>query len=337
MPAQRSYYDILSVPRNADADALRAAHRRLARELHPDVNKAPDAAQRFAEVQEAYDVLSDDTKRKLYDQIGHERFVNGGAAAGGGAPGGGSPFGGRGRGPRQQTYTWTNIGGDAGANPFDAEDIGSVFEEVFGGGRSRGGQWGGDPFAGGRQKARRKGRDAEHEISIPFDLALSGGAYTLRLSFGDEDAETIEVRIPKAVADGARLRLRGKGQPSPAGERGDLLLTIKVAAHPFYRREGDQGLDIVADLPISITEASLGAKVPVRTPGGVVDVSIPAGTASGSRLRLRGRGAETQEGRKGDFYALVKIVPPKNLSDADQQALRELGERAAPPGGDARA
>lgn len=331
MAAKRSYYDVLGVPRNADADALRAAHRRLARELHPDVNKAPDAAQKFAEVQEAYDVLSDDAKRRLYDQIGHERFVNGGAAAGGqGYPGG--PGAGQGRGPRQQTYTWTNIGGDAGANPFDADDVGSIFEEVFGGGRTRDTQWG-----GGRPKARRKGRDVEHEVSIPFDLALAGGTYTLRLSMDDDETETIEVRIPKAVADGARLRLRSKGQPTIGGERGDLLLTIRVAAHPFYRREGEGGLDIVADVPISIFEATLGAKVPVRTPGGVMEVSIPAGAASGARLRLRGRGAENDAGRKGDFHAVIKIVPPKGLSDADQQTLRGLSERVTPPSGDARA
>lgn len=329
MAAKRSYYDVLGVPRNADADALRAAHRRLARELHPDVNKAPDAAQKFAEVQEAYDVLSDDAKRRLYDQIGHERFVNGGAAAGGqsGYPGGG----GAGRGPRQQTYTWTNIGGDAGANPFDADDVGSIFEEVFGGGRARDAQWG-----GGRAKARRKGRDIEHEVSIPFDLALSGGTYTLRLSMNDE-TETIEVRIPKAVADGARLRLRSKGQPAIGGERGDLLLTIRVAAHPFYRREGEGGLDVVADVPISIIEATLGAKVPVRTPGGVMEVSVPAGAASGARLRLRGRGAENDAGRKGDFYAVIKIVPPKGLSESDQQALRAMSDRVPPPSGEARA
>ncbi|MBL0921888.1 MAG: J domain-containing protein, partial [Phycisphaerales bacterium] len=183
----------------------------------------------------------------------------------------------------------------------------------------------------------RKGRDVEHEVSIPFDLALTGGAYTLRLSFDDEDAETLEVRIPRAVSDGARLRLRGKGQPSPGGERGDLMLTIRVAPHPFYKREGERGLDVVADVPISIVEATLGAKARVRTPGGVVEVAVPAGTASGARLRLRGRGVETDDGRKGDFYAVVKIVPPKGLSEADRAALAEFGARIEPPSGDARA
>ncbi len=328
MASKRDYYSVLGVSRSATADELRAAHRRLARELHPDVNKAPDAAQKFAEVQEAYDVLSDDAKRRLYDQIGHERFVAGGAAYS--AQQGAGP----GRGPRNQTYTWTNVGGAPHANPFDAEDIGSIFEEVFGGGRTRDAGWAG---AGARQRARRKGRDVDHEISIPFDLALTGGSYTLRLTVGD-DAETIDVKIPRGVADGARLRLKAKGQPAPSGgERGDLFLTIRVAPHPWFRREGDAGRDIVGDVPISITEATLGAKVPVRTPGGTVDVTIPAGTPSGARLRLRGRGVENDNGVKGDFYAIVKIIPPKGLSADDEAALRDLSSRFAPPSGDARA
>lgn len=319
----RDYYEVLGVPRSASADELRAAHRRLARELHPDVNKAPDAAERFSEVQEAYDVLSDEQKRRLYDRVGHRAYVNGASGAQGPAWEG-HPGGSGGGGPRRGTYTWTNVGGPRaeGASPFDADDIGSIFEEFFGadsgGARS-------SPFGAGRARAKpARGRDVLHEITIPFDLALRGGTHTLRIGRNGE-SETVEVRIPKGVDDGAKLRLRGRGEPGrPGAESGDLILTVRIASDKRYKREG---LDLVADLPVTIVEATLGAKVAVPTPGGDVEVTVPPGTPSGTRLRLRKRGVETGDGRYGDFHAVVKIVPPKTLSDADRDALRALGER----------
>ncbi len=324
--AREDYYTILGVSRDATKDDIRSAHRRLARELHPDVNKASDAAQRFAKVQEAYDVLSDDDKRKIYDRLGHEGYVATGGAAPGGAgawPGGAT---GGGRGPGRQTYTWTNVGGAPSSDPFNAQDIGDIFEEMFGvrpetqRGRARPGARRGP---GTRSEPPD---DTEQDITIPFDLMLTGGKWDVTTPSG----ETIEVTIPKGVRDGARLRLRGKGERSRSGGVGDLLLRIRVAAHPRYERHGD---DIHATLPLSIVEATLGAKVSVETPGSSdrhVELTIPPGTPSGAKLRLRGQGVETTSG-KGDFYAVVKIVPPKDLSEKDRAMLRDLGERIGHP------
>jgi DnaJ-class molecular chaperone len=322
--AREDYYSILGVGASATKDEIRSAHRRLARELHPDINKAPDAAQRFAKVQEAYDVLSDDDKRAVYDRVGHEGYVASGGA--GGAPGGAGGWPGGGRGPGRQTYTWTNVGGAPSSDPFNAQDIGDIFEEMFGvrpdtpRGRAR-------PGARRGPGARTEPPDdTEQDVTIPFDLMLTGGKWDVTTPSG----ETIEVTIPKGVRDGARLRLRGKGERSRAGGVGDLLLRIRVAAHPRYERQGD---DIHATLPLSIVEATLGAKVSVETPGssdGRVELTIPPGTPSGAKLRLRGRGVETKAG-KGDFYAIVKIVPPKELSEKDRAMLRDLGERIGHP------
>jgi len=324
--ASEDYYSILGVSRDATKDDIRRAHRRLARELHPDVNKAPDAAKRFAKVQEAYDTLSDDDKRKVYDRVGHEVYVATGGSPGGAGPGGGGwPGGGGGRGPGRQTYTWTNVGGAPSSDPFNAQDIGDIFEEMFGvrpeapRGRARPGT------RRGPRAEQAAPEDTEQDVTIPFDLMLSGGKWDVTTPGG----ETIEVTIPKGVNDGGRLRLRGKGASGGRGAAGDLLLRIRVGAHPRYERHGN---DIHATLPLSIVEATLGAKVSVHAPGdGEVELTVPPGTPSGSRLRLRGKGVETAKGERGDFYAVVKIVPPKELSAEDRDALRALGERIGSP------
>ncbi|MBX3351757.1 MAG: DnaJ domain-containing protein [Phycisphaeraceae bacterium] len=320
--ARDDFYSVLGLSRDATKDDIRRAHRKLARELHPDMNKAPDAAARFAKVQEAYDTLSDEDKRKTYDRVGHDAYVagmSGGAGQGGPGSARGWPGG---------TYTWTNAGGAPHSDPFNAEDIGSIFEEVFGArpsgyGRSR-------HSPGGARRATRtpaKGRDIEHEITIPFDLMLRGGAWTLQLTRGS-DVETIEVTIPQGVADGAKLRLRGKGERVGSAPPGDLLLQIRVAPHPSYERHG---MDLHAPLPLSIVEATLGAKVDVRTPSGVVGLTIPPGTPSGAKLRVKGKGVSDAKGAAGDFYAIVKIVPPKELDERDATLLREIGERIGHP------
>lgn len=340
MAAKRDFYTALGVARSASADEIRRAHRKLARELHPDVNKKPDAAERFKEVQEAYDVLSDADKRAVYDRVGHAAYSSGvtGGAAGHGGPGerpGTRP------GRRGPTYTWSNIGREpgrggagSGESAFTSDDIGSMFDEFFGGRAARAG-WQEDDDdiasrAGAAARARAKPADLEQPIEIPFMTALSGGVTTIRLSApgagsGAGESQTIDVTIPKGIADGAKLRLRGRGGEGAHGPR-DLILVIRVASHPRYRREG---LDISADLPVTIAEAALGVQADVETPGGRVGVRVPPGASSGARLRLKGRGVETSDGRQGDFYAVVKIVaPPKgSLSAEDESTLRELGER----------
>lgn len=312
MASGRSYYDILGVSKAATADEIRAAYRKLARKYHPDVNKSPDAAEKFSEVQEAYEVLSDETKRRAYDRAGHERYVRGGA--GGAAAGSG----------RGQTYTWSNVGGGTGgfSEDFDFGDLSDIFSEMFGGGGGFG--------AGAQARSRSsRGRDIHVERLIPFETAISGGRESVRVGRGGA-MQTIDVKIHKGVADGARLRVRGAGEPSASGAQpGDLILTIRVGKHPIFERHG---LDVNLELPITIAEAALGATVTAPTPkGDRVELKVPPGSSSGAKLRLRGRGVETEDGVKGDLYAVIKIVAPKELSPEDRAALESMSERLDSP------
>jgi curved DNA-binding protein len=333
--AKRDYYDVLGVAKTASADDIRKTYRRLARQYHPDLNKAPDAQKRFTEIQEAYDTLSDENKRKIYDQFGHMGEGRGpdprGRQAAGGA--GGSPH-----------YTWTNVGGEGAEFDFDSNDVGSMFEAFFGG---RGGGFGqaAGPRAGrgGRARSRTPGgeeepvgrraraRAVEHEVRIDFLTAARGGVQPLRIA-RDGKSTTIDVTIPKGVADGAKLRVRGA-----AGGEGDLILLIRVEPHPLFRRgEGSdlgKSLDLYLDLPLTIAEATLGATVAVPTLDGVVDLTIPPGTSSGQRLRLRGRGIEDAAGAKGDLYTVIKVVVPsgKDVSPTERSALIEISARTPNP------
>ncbi len=311
MPTTPNYYEILGVAKDASEDDIKKAYRKLARELHPDVNKAKDAPARFQQVQDAYEVLSDPAKRADYDRGGrrHHRTA------------GGRPTG---------TYTWSNIGGDAGAGA-DPGDLGDIFEELFGGGGGGGfGGGGRSPFDAARTRSKPvRGRDISRELEVAFLTAARGGTEPLRVMRGGR-TQTIEVTIPKGTSDGAKLRMRGQGAPSPGGgPSGDLILTIKVGAHPLYRREG---LDLVFDLPVTIAEAALGTKVDVPTLDGKrVELSVPAGSSSGRQLRLRGLGVSDEKGVKGDLRAVLKVIAPTALSESDRASLRELGERMPNP------
>lgn len=337
MATKRDLYDVLGISRSASADEIKSAYRKLARQYHPDVNKAKDAPTKFNEVQEAYEVLSDIEKRKMYDQFGHAGVgAAGGAAGGGGYAGQRWPYSG-GESGEPGTYTWSNIGGrpsGAGGSAGGASDfdMGSIFEEIFGGGGGGGagsaeaGRAGRGGF-GARAKARSKnsrGRDITHDITVDFLTAARGGTETLRVDRGGS-SQTIDVTIPPGIADATKLRVRGAGAPSAGtGGAGDLILTVNVGAHPVFRREG---LDILLDLPLSITEAALGKTLSVPTLTGKADVTIPPGTSSGQKLRLRGQGIKTDAGEAGDLYVVAKIIAPKALSEADKEALRTIGER----------
>lgn len=315
MKRDRNYYDVLGVPRDATADQIRAAHRKLVRELHPDVNKAPDAAERFNEVQTAYDVLGDDDKRKAYDRVGHRAYASGHTASSA-HPGGASGF----------RWTSTQPGGAAGAGGFDFDlgNMGSIFEEMFGGRRTA------NPYAPGAQQRSRsnKGADLHHDVEVPFDVALRGGTRSIRIARGGA-SQTIDVTIPKGIADGAKLRVKGVGHPSAGGGLpGDLIVTVRVADHPLFRRDG---LDVLLDLPVTIVEATLGATVKAPTPAGEVELKVPPATASGSKLRIRGKGAEDDSGRRGDFLAIIKIVPPKELTERQRESVEKLGKSLPSP------
>lgn len=311
--AKRDYYEVLGLTRSATDEEIRKAYRKLARQLHPDVNKAADAQKKFTEVQQAYDVLSDAGKRKAYDQFGH-------AAEGreaGAAPGG-------------QHYSWQ--GGGMPPN-MDMEDLGSMFDAFFGGrgGPDMGGM-GGRPRtgrAGAGKKARPMREEPaaiEHELPITFMTAVKGGTESVRLD-QDGKVRTIEVNVPKGVADGAKLRVKGAAN-------GELILVVRVGEHPLYRRTeikgtGTQGLDLYLDLPLTLAEATLGATVPVPTLEGRVELTIPAGTASGRKLRLKGRGIQDAQGNKGDLYVITRIVPPPGgeLTRDEAESLRQISGR----------
>ncbi|MEM1166588.1 MAG: DnaJ C-terminal domain-containing protein [Planctomycetota bacterium] len=311
----RDYYEVLGVSRGASADEIKSAYRKKAQQYHPDRNKDDDAHERFNEVQEAYSVLSDTEQRANYDRFGH-------AGVGAGARGGPHPGG---------TYTWSNVGGGASGTGggFSDVDVGSIFEEMFGG---RGGA--GSPFGRSAPRGRARSsraRDLTADLDVDFATAITGGTESIRVDRAGT-AETIDVTIPKGVNDGAKLRVRGKGERSMGGATGDLILTVRLGGHPLLRREG---LDLLIDLPVTIVEATVGAQVsvPVVTASGTrsVELDVPAGTASGTKLRVRGMGVESADGKRGDFFAVIRIVPPKSLGEHDRALLEELAHRIASP------
>jgi curved DNA-binding protein len=308
------HYSTLGVGKSASADEVRAAFRKLARQLHPDVNPGADAAKRFAKVQQAYEVLSDNEKRAMYDQFGDAAFAPG-AAAGGHRP----------RGAPAGWSSRSSARGRGSVPDFDAQDLGSIFESIFGGGQ------------GGRSNTRAGAaydqdddemEESVHEARVDFMLAAKGGTHSVRVPTAQETFKTIEVRIPAGTDDGAGLRVRGALRGLQQGAS-DLLLRVRVLPHELFRRgehASGKGLDIFFDLPITIAEATLGASVQVPTLQGTVQLRVPAGTASGKRLMLRGMGIRDDAGRQGDCYAIVQIVPPSDagISDLEQDVLRRI-------------
>jgi DnaJ-class molecular chaperone len=329
--AKRDYYDVLGVSRNATADEIKKAHRKLARQYHPDMNKSnnPATTEKFKEVQEAYDVLSDPEKRKAYDQFGHAG-VDGGVGAGAGGPGG-DPFEafrrGAGRGPGNGRRQW-RPNPNVTVEDFDPSDFGAggnfgdIFEQLFG---ARGGAGGARPGARGRPQPIEpaRGEDVEHSVTLTFAQAARGTTLPLQIS-RDGKVETIEVKIPAGVKDGSRVRIKGRGQQMSGGEAGDLYIVTQVQPHPYFRRDG---LDILVDLPVSAYEAMLGTKVEVPTLEGPVTLTVPPGASSGAKLRVKGRGIQRGE-EKGDQLVVVKVVVPKSLDEEAKELVRQLEAKA---------
>lgn len=302
------YYKALGVSRTASPEEISKAHRKLARKYHPDLNPEDKSAKgRFQEIQTAYDCLSDPEKRKMYDQFGsdYERV----RGAGGGNPfQGGSPFQG-GTGGQQFDFNDVFGGGNGGI------DIGDIFRQFTGGGAPGGGRG-----RRGGSSAPAKGSDVEAEITVPFNTAVMGGETEITLDKGGV-SESIRVKIPAGVEEGKKIRLRGQGN-SNGGRAGDLLLLIHVAPHPFFKRNGK---DLELKLPVTLGEAALGAKVDVPTPGGTVTVTIPAGTQSGKRLRVKGQGTRSKDNASnGDLYIELQIKLPEKLSPQDLELLNKL-------------
>ena len=358
MATKRDYYEVLGVDKSASQDEIKSAFRKLAKKYHPDLNKEADAAEKFKEVQEAYSVLSDESKRKQYDQFGHAAFSGAGAGASNGYGG----FNGAGFG-------------------FDASDLGDIFEDLFGGGFG----FGGSTSRGSSSRARR-GSDVLMEVDLSFMEAAFGCEKDFDLDvveecdncngkggFGEKTCQTchgsgtitsqqrtilgsfmtkspcpdcngkgktfdrtcseckgkgrkkarktITVNIPSGIDTQERLRVPGKGQAGEnGGPNGDLYLEFKVGTHRFYKRDGN---DIYLDVPITIVEATLGAKKEIPTLYGNVTLTMPAGTDSQTKQRIRGKGIKNETTKRtGDMYVVFQVQTPKKLT-RDQKKLFE--------------
>lgn len=304
--AKRDYYELLGISRSATKKQIKSAYRKLARKYHPDVNKSPDAADNFKEATEAYEVLSDANKRPLYDQFGHAGMTGQGYAG----PGAGA----YGRSPGGFGVNINDIfsGRSTGFMGMSLDDILNALR--------------GRPARSRRPRAAEvRGRDLEYEITLDFLQAINGATTTVRIAQDGRGksapTETIAVKIPPGVRDGQRIRLRGKGEAGRGGS-GDLYIITRIGKHPYFRREGN---DIYVDLPISITEAALGTKVDLPTIDGMTTVTIPPGTSSARKLRLKGKGTVgPRGGARGDQYVVIKIVAPQKLSGRHKELLEEL-------------
>ncbi len=311
MDALKNHYDTLGVARDASADEIRKAYRRLARKYHPDVSKEADAQSRMRDINEAHEVLGDATRRAEYDALA-ERIRQGRTAGGTGA-GFAPPPG------WDDGFSFFRQGsGDAGAGtmPPDLEDI---FSGLFG-----------DAAAAGRRPGRQAGEDRHSAIEIPLEFALSGGERELQLRTVERDARglaqpvtrTLQVRVPPSVRPGQQIRLAGQGLPGIGGApAGDLYLEVRIAPHPLYRVEGR---DLAMDLPVTPSEAALGAEVEVPLPGGGTgQVRVPPGARTGMKLRLKGRGLG------GDLYLVLAIAAPPADSPAARAAYEQLARATA--------
>ena len=309
----RDFYETLGVPRSATQDEIQRAYRKLARTYHPDVNSDPGAEDRFKEISQAYDVLSDPETRRRYDDFGPDfrqvppdidpetwARIRAGAGAGAGRAGGAGP-GGFGQ-------------GGFGQGGFDSNLGGINIEDLLGG------------LFGGRGFGPIRGADQETALGLTVEEAFQGGRRSITLE-GPEGRRTLEVKIPAGVTNGQRIRLAGQGgRGSEGAPNGDLYFVVGIAPHPRYRVDGR---DLYVDLPLTPWEAALGTSVAVETPSGEMKVKVPAGTSSGKRLRLRHRGLPHPRGSAGHLYAEIRIMVPAKLTDEERQLFEQLAATSA--------
>jgi molecular chaperone DnaJ len=283
---EKDFYKVLGVSKGASKEEIKRAYRRLAQKHHPDANKGDAAAEsRFKEISEAYAILSNDEKRRSYDQM--RTFVE---------AGGERIYG---FGPNQGGGVRVNVG-DIG-DLFGDEGVSSVFDDLLGG-------------FGFRGRDGRAGRDVETEITLSFEEAMSGT--TVSLSQGGK------VRIPAGVGDGARIKVAGRGDAAPGRRPGDLYVRVRVTPHPIFSRA--KGGDLAVTVPVSFVEAALGAKIEVPTLDGAVTVKVPAGSRSGKVLRVRGRGAPRDRGGRGDLLVRIEVEVPQRLSRREKELLEQF-------------
>jgi curved DNA-binding protein len=315
----QDYYEVLGVPRTATKEQIQNSYRKLARKYHPDVNKSKDAEEKFKQINEAHEVLRDPKKRQRYDQLGTGWHAGDDFSP---PPGWDAQRFGR---------------HSQGSGPFGGfdifEDIGSgfsdFFESIFGGlGGFQGARSSGRTDSGRRTQAANL--DHHAEVTIPLRDAYHGGKKTLSVqqSGGNGAASTtsIEFTVPPGTRDGKKLRLRGQGLAGPNGKRGDLYLTIRISPDPAFRV---QEADLETDLPVTPSEAALGARVDVQLLDGRASLTIPPGTQSGKKLRLKGKGLAAEDGTHGDLYAVVRIVVPPRPNEREQELYRALAKESS--------
>ena len=306
----QDHYETLGVSKQASQDEIRTAYRQMARKHHPDLNpNDAKAKEKFQRVQEAFDVLNDPQKRKMYDQFGSAYETMGGGA-----------------GPRPGAWPGTG-GGGAGPQGFEVN-----FEDLFGGGADAGGGGFADLFKTFKQRNKRsaptRGSNIEHALTVPFATAVLGGEAEISLRSEDGRTESLRVKIPAGITSGKKIRLRGKGDPSPSGgPPGDILIRVDVAPHPHFRRQGNR-LDI--RVPITLAEAIGGGKIDVPTPHGTIALTVPPNTSSGSKLRAKGQGVRPADGEPGDLFAEVQIVLPKDLESSRPPEYSGVAEEILP-------
>lgn len=353
---KRDYYEVLGVSKDASEAELKSAFRKLAKQYHPDVSKEENAKEKFQEAQEAYAVLSDETKRKQYDQFGHNAFNAGGGASGG--------------------------------YDFSGFDFSDIFESIFGSGFGGGFGGGFSGFGGGRQARNTKGEDLLYRMTISFDEAVHGTKKTVTVStsekcskcsgaggFGEKTCKTcsgagkvrqevrtilgnmmsevtcptcngkgvtydekcsachgvgynnvtkdLEIDVPKGIDTGQRLRVSGKGEVSKnGGPNGDLYIEFRVQDHKFYERDEN---DVYLEVPISVTESLLGCKKEIKTLDGVVVLTLPTGSKTGDKHRLKGKGINyINSSKRGDMYIVVKVSYPSKLSKEQKKLIESL-------------
>lgn len=303
MSQKKDFYAVLGVKESATADDIKRVYRKLAKQFHPDTNTGDaKAAERFKEISEAYNTLGDAEKRREYDEM--RRLGAFGGYPGGGFPGGGARRGGRGPtgGPRMEEFDISGIGG-----------FGDLFGSMFGGGGAR------------RPAGPEKGQHVETTLTIPFRTAVLGGKVPLDFTL-DGVSKSVRITVAQGSEHGSRIKLSGQGGPGVrGGPAGDLYITLEVAPDPVFTREGR---DLIVVLPLNIVQATLGTKLSVRTiDEKTMTLTVPKGTASGKRLRVRGQGV-TQGGKTGDLLVELRIVAPESLTEAQEQLLIQFAEAA---------
>ncbi len=304
----KDYYELLGVQRGASKDELQSAFRKLARTHHPDVSKEAGAEDRFKEINQAYDVLKDDDKRRLYDKYGPSWK----AISEGRQP----PHGGM-----------DDVRHDFGG--FEGADVSSIFEQFFahqqqgaGGFGGFGGAQGFGGFGGRQRRGPSRGQDIEALLELGVEEAFKGGPREIGLRDGSGGVSKLTVKVPPGVRHGQKIRLKEKGQPGPmGGPSGDLLLEVKLHPDDRFRLEGEE---LHTNVGVTPWEAALGASIEVQTLEGEVRLKIPAGSSSGRQIRLRGKGYPRADGERGDLFATLQVKVPTELSDREKELFEEL-------------